>query len=74
MFENTRLRNNGLFSPDEYKGKTIEEATKYAVDGGFVVRVTENDGQSVMVDMLDVKGNRLNFRVRGGYVIDVYGG
>lgn len=74
MFENTRLRNNGLFSSDEYKGKTVEEATKYAEEGGFIVRITETDGQSIMVDALDVKASRLNFRVRGGYVIDVYGG
>ena len=74
MFENTRLRNNGLFSPDEYKGKTIEEATKYAEEGGFVVIITETDGKPIMVDALDVKANRLNFRVRGGFVIDTYGG
>ena len=74
MFENTRLRNNGLFSPDEYKGKTIDEATKYAEEGGFIVRITETDGQSIMVDALDIKANRLNFRVRDGFVIDAYGG
>jgi hypothetical protein len=74
MFENTRLRNNGMFSPNEYKGKTIDEATKYAEEGGFIVRITETDGQSIMVDALDIKANRLNFRVRDGFVIDAYGG
>jgi hypothetical protein len=74
MFENTRLRNNGMFSPNEYKGKTIDEATKYAGEGGFIVRITETDGQSIMVDALDIKANRLNFRVRDGFVIDAYGG
>ncbi len=74
MFENTRLRNNGMFSPNEYKGKTIDEATKYAEEGGFLVRITETDGQSIMVDALDIKANRLNFRVRDGFVIDAYGG
>ena len=69
-----RVRNNGMFSEDEYKGKTIEEATKYAEDGGFVVRVTETNGQSIMVDMLDINANRLNFRVRGEFVIGVYAG
>ena len=67
-----RVRNNGMFSEEEYKGKTIEEATKYAEDGGFVVRVTETNGQSIMVDMLDINANRLNFRVRGEFVIGVY--
>lgn len=74
MFENTRLRNNGMFSPNEYKGKTIDDATKYAEEGGFIVRITETDGQSIMVDALDIKANRLNFRVRDGFVIDAYGG
>jgi hypothetical protein len=73
MFE-SRLRNNGLYSVSEYKGKTLEEATKYAEEGGYIVRVTETDGNSIMVDALDNKTNRLNFRVRGGLVIDVYGG
>ncbi len=68
------LRNNGVYSVSEYKGKTIEEAEKFAKDGGFITRVVENNGNSVMVDALDVKSNRLNFRVRGGVVIDVFGG
>jgi len=69
-----RVRNNGMISESEYKGKTIEEATKYAEDGGFVVRVTETDGQSIMVDMLDINANRLNFRVRDGFVLGVNAG
>jgi hypothetical protein len=68
------LRNNGIFTDSEYKGKSIEEATKYAQDGGFIVRVTETDGRSIMVDMMDIKSNRLNFRVRDGFVVGVYGG
>lgn len=68
------LRNNGIFTDSEYKGKSIEDATKYAQDGGFIVRVTETDGQSIMVDMMDIKSNRLNFRVRDGFVVGVYGG
>jgi hypothetical protein len=68
------LRNNGIFTDSEYKGKSIEDATKYAQDGGFIVRVTETDGQSIMVDMMDINAGRLNFRVRDGFVIGVYGG
>ena len=74
MFESRRLRNNGLFSESEYRGKTLEEATKYAEEGGFIVRVTENNGSSIMVDALDNKSHRLNFRVRDGFIIGVYGG
>jgi hypothetical protein len=69
-----RLRNGGMFSEGEYTGKTIEEATKYAEEGGFVVRITETNGQSIMVDMMDINDGRLNFRVRDGFVIGVYGG
>lgn len=68
------LRNNGMYSNNEYIGKSIEDATKHAEDGGFVVRITETDGRSIMVDMMDIKSNRLNFRVSDGFVVGVYGG
>ena len=67
------LRNNGIITEKEYKGKTLEEATKFAEAGGFVVRIVEKDGQSFMLTM-DVKTNRLNFRVYNGIVTDVYTG
>jgi hypothetical protein len=71
--EKLPLRNFGLFSEDEYKGKTLEEATKYAEEGGFVVRIVEQEGDVKMLDM-SVRGDRLNFRVRGGFVTTVFGG
>jgi hypothetical protein len=67
------LRNFGIITKGEYEGKTLEEATKYAEDGGFTVRVVEINGQSRMLEM-DVNQNRLNFRVKGDVVIDAYGG
>ena len=67
------LRNFGLITQGEYEGKTIEEATQYAQDGGFTVRITEENGQAKMLDM-DANPNRINFRVRQGHVIDAYGG
>ena len=67
------LRNNGMISESEYKGKTLEEATKYAKDGGFEVRVVEVDGQAKMLDM-SVSSRRVNFRVKGGLVTAVYTG
>ena len=51
----------------------MEEATEYAKQGGFVVRVVEENGVSKMLDMSN-KSNRVNFRVRNGIVIDVFGG
>jgi len=67
------LRNQGMIRQGEYEGKTIDEATQYAKDGGYTVRITEEDGQSKMLTM-DVNQNRINFRVKNGYVIDAYGG
>ena len=71
--EKLPLRNFGVFSEDEYKGKTLDEATKYAEDGGFVVRIAEQDGDVKMLDM-SVRADRLNFRVRGGFITAVFGG
>jgi hypothetical protein len=69
----SNLRNGGIITKQEYVGKLLEEATQFANEGGFVVRVVENDGNSIMLDM-SVRGDRLNFRVRGGKVVDVFGG
>ena len=71
--EKLPLRNFGVFSESEYKGKTIDEATKYAEDGGFVVRIAEQDGDAKMLDM-SVRADRLNFRVRAGFVTAAFGG
>lgn len=68
-----RLRNNGLITESEYKGKTIDEAKKHAEDGGFIIRIVEEDGVHKMLDM-SVKADRINFRVRQGYVIAAFGG
>jgi len=69
----SQLRNGGIISKEEYVGKTLQEATKYAEDGGFVVRVVETDGHSKMLDM-SVNAKRLNFRVNKEFVTDVFGG
>lgn len=71
--EKSPLRNFGVFSESEYKGKTLEEATKYAEEGGFVVRIVEQDGDVKMLDM-SVRGDRLNFRVIAGFVTAAFGG
>jgi hypothetical protein len=67
------LRDNGIITERQYVGKTIDEATKYAEEGGFEVRIVEVDGQAKMLTM-DVKPNRINFRIRGGYVTAAFGG
>jgi len=71
--EKLPLRIFGVVSESEYKGKTIDEATKYAEEGGFVVRIAEQDGDAKMLDM-SVRADRLNFRVRAGFVTAAFGG
>jgi hypothetical protein len=68
-----QLRNNGIYSQSEYVGKTLEEATQYAKEGGFEVRVIEMDGKAFMVTH-DFRTDRLNFRVSDGFVTEVSGG
>lgn len=68
-----QLRNNGIISESEYKDKTLEEATKYAESGGFIIRIVEENGIPKMLDM-SVKENRINFRVNGGIVTAAFGG
>lgn len=68
-----RLRNGGIITNSDYVGKSLEEATQYAQEGGFTVRVVERDGVHYMVTM-DLRSDRLNFRVMNNIVTDVYGG
>jgi len=67
------LRDNGIITERQYVGKTIDEATKYAEEGGFEVRIVEVDGQAKMLTM-DPKSNRINFRVNGGFITAAFGG
>ena len=73
MEEKKTLRNFGLITPSEYIGKVYQEARIYAEDGGFSTRIVEEDGVSYMLEM-DVKSDRLNFRINNNIVTDVYGG
>lgn len=68
-----RLRDGGIITESDYKGKTLEEAKKYAEDGGFEVRIVEENGIAKMLDM-SVKSDRINFRVHHGFVINAFGG
>ena len=67
------LRDGGLITETDYKGKSLQEAIKYAEEGGFITRIVEEDGVSKMLDV-SVKGDRINFRVRGGYITAAFGG
>jgi len=69
----SRMRNGGIITKEEYVGKSLQEANKYAEEGGFITRIVEENGISKMLDMSN-RGDRLNFRVRNGIVTDVFGG
>ncbi len=69
----SRMRNGGIITKEEYVGKTLQEAIKYAEEGGFITRIVEENGISKMLDMSN-RGDRLNFRVRNEIVTDVFGG
>ncbi len=68
-----QLRNKGIYSKSEYVGKSLEEATRYAEEGGFITRIVEKEGIPLMLTH-DVKENRLNFRIKNNTVVDVFGG
>jgi hypothetical protein len=69
----SRMRNGGIITKEEYVGKTLQEANKWAEEGGFITRIVEENGISKMLDMSN-RGDRLNFRVRNEIVTDVFGG
>jgi len=69
----SEFRTNGIITERDYTNKTLEEATKEATKRGFVVRIVETNGNSVMLDM-SVRGDRINFRVNGGLVTAAFGG
>jgi hypothetical protein len=68
-----KLRDNGIITESDYRGKTLEDATQYAVSGGFEIRIVEENGIPKMLDM-SVKSNRINFRVNNGRVTAAFGG
>lgn len=67
------LRNNGLVRESDYKGLTLQEAIRYAENGGFITRVVEENGEAKMLDM-SVKSNRVNLRVLNGIIIAAFPG
>ena len=57
----------------DWKGLTLDEAIKKSESIGYTHRIVERDGKHMLLDM-DVKSNRLNFRVREDYITAVYTG
>ena len=71
--ERKPLKNFGMITESEFVGRTIEKAIEKAENDGFVSRIVEKDGQSFMLDMSN-KSDRINFRVRNGFVTAAFGG
>jgi hypothetical protein len=67
------MHNFGIVTPTEWVGLSIDKAYEQANVRGFVGRIVEQDGRAFMVTM-DLKPNRINFRVSNGTVTDVYTG
>lgn len=62
-----------MITKNEYVGKTYQEARIYAEEGGFTTRIVEEDGNAFMLEY-SVNDRRLNFRIKNGFVTDVFGG
>ncbi len=57
----------------EWVGLTLEEANNKATIIGYITRIVEQDGISLMLPN-DVKSNRVNLRIKKDKVIGVYTG
>jgi hypothetical protein len=68
-----QLRNFGIITESDWVGLSIKEAIEKAENDGFNYRIVEENGQSKMVTM-DLKANRINFRLSDNRVIGAYGG
>lgn len=66
-------KNFGIVNPDDYKGLIINEAEQIALQNGFITRIVEENGVSKILTM-DLKSDRINFRIKNNIVIDVYPG
>ena len=69
----SQLKNFGIITESEWVGLSIKEAIEKAETDGFTHRIVEENGQSKMVTM-DLKANRINFRLSNDRVIAAYGG
>lgn len=63
----------GVINPKEYIGLILEEAEEVAKTNGFSTRIVEMNGTALFVTM-ELRNNRLNFRVSDNKITDVYPG
>ena len=67
------MKNFGIITESEWIGLSIKDAASKAETDGFTYRIVEENGTPKMVTM-DLKPNRINFRLNNDRVIGVYGG
>ena len=67
------MRNFGIITESEWVGLSIKDAIEKAKNDGLTHRIVEENGVSYMVTM-DLKGDRINFRVSNNNVTAAYGG
>jgi hypothetical protein len=67
------MNNFGIVNPSEWVGMTLENAKNKAEHQGYTVRVTEINGNPLMVTH-DLKSNRINFRISNNLITDAYTG
>jgi hypothetical protein len=63
----------GVINPNDWVGLTLEIAQEKAANLGYTTRITEMNGNPLIVTM-DLRNNRINFRVNGNVVSDAYPG
>lgn len=66
-------KNFGIVDPSKYNGLTVEEARSLAEEDGLTHRIVEVDGNSFILTM-DLKTDRVNFRVRNNIITDTFTG
>ena len=67
------MKNFGIVTETEWIGLNLQDAQKKAEKDGFTTRIVEIDNKPLIVTH-DLKQNRINFRVRGNIITQVYTG
>jgi hypothetical protein len=67
------MRNFGIITESEWVGLPIKDAIEKAANDGLTHRIIEENGVQYMVTM-DLRGDRINFRVTNNIVTAAHGG
>ena len=67
------VKNFGIITESEWVGLSIKDAIEKASSHGLTHRIVEENGVQYMLTM-DLKNDRINFRVNNDTVTAAYGG